>query len=527
MIDPPEDADEDPGSEEDVASDAFADTDAPDTDEPDIDPAASSARGRLRAAVALILVVAIVVFGALGGARLVQRNDAESPHQTARLAAIDVNGGLVTMDGLGGSVVEYSAPGVAFQFPVWSPDGAHIAAIGTSIKGAGVYVLGAADPTQTDASPSPGASTGPGATTVVVDDSGVIYRGGDEAPFYAYWSPDNRDVAFLTTEPAGIALRIAPADRSGAATTIREGAPLYWDWVGPGRLYAHVGGSGAEAFLGEMGIDGVADDATIIGHGAPVSPGGSLSPDGSASPDVAQVPGAFRSPAVSRDGRYRAFVETDAGLGQQLVVEARDGSGSHALVVSGITAMAFDSSGGALAFVARDAPQSPFPIGPLRVVDTTSGSSRVLLGGKVVAFFWSPDGRTIATLAVADPGTDGVQALTTHTVAALAGFGPVMAVETAAGVDTAAGVVLHLAFVDVATGKVRSERNVRISDTFTSQVLPYFDQYGLSHRFWSADSTLLALPLVGATGTDQLVVVPADGGDPRQIPGRVIGFWSP
>jgi hypothetical protein len=58
-------------------------------------------------------------------------------------------------------------------------------------------------------------------------------------------------------------------------------------------------------------------------------------------------------------------------------------------------------------------------------------------------------------------------------------------------------------------------------------VLPFFDQYGLSHRFWSPDSASLALPLVGSTGADQLVVIPADGTDPHQIPGRVIGFWSP
>ena len=509
MIDPPDDTHESPRSEDDLVV-------APDTDEPDTELATSPARGRLRASVALILIVAIVVFGAFGGARLVLLQDGDPVLvHPARLAAIDANGALATMDGLGGSVVEYSAPGVAFQFPVWSPDGAHVAAIGTSIKGVGVYVLGAGDGATTDA------TSAPGATTAVVDDSGVIYRGADRAPFYAYWSPDSRQVAFLTTESDGIGLLVAPADGSGAATTIREGAPLYWDWVSPGRLYAHVGGSGAEAFLGEMGVDGVADDATVIGRGAPVSPSGSQASGGSASGSGPQVPGAFRSPAVSRDGRYRAYVETAADLGQRLVVEARDGSGSHTLVVSGITAMAFDSSGSELAYVAPDAPQSPFPLGPLRLVDTTSGSSRVLLGGKVVAFFWSPDGRTIATLAVADPGTDGVQALTPDAVPVVARFGP------SGVIDAAAGVALHLSFVDVATAAIRSQRNVRVSDTFTNQVLPFFDQYALSHRFWSADSALLALPLVGATGADQLVVIPADGTDPRPVPGRVMGFWSP
>ena len=510
MIDPPGEPDEDAGPEAGFAPEDDGGS------EPTSDEATNPARRRLRTAVALTLVAAIVVFGALGGARLGgSREGAPAAAHPPRLAAIDANGRFATMDGLGGSVVEYSAPGVTFQFPVWAPDGTHVAAIGTSIKGIGVYVLDATAPAAS------GGTAAPAGSPVPVDDSGVIYRGADRAPFYAYWSPDSHQVAFLTSEATGIALQVAPSDRSSSATVIRQGAPLYWDWVDAGRLFAHVGGSGADAFIGEMGLDGKADDATVIGHGGSVTQDSAAPPAGSDAPGSAQVPGAFRSPAVSRDGRYRAYVETAADLGQRLVIEARDGSGIHTLTAAGITAMAFDPGGRTLAYVAADAAATPFPIGPLRVVDTTSGSSRVLLGGKVVAFFWSPDGRTIATLAVPDPGKDGVQAGTTNAVPAVARFRLNVATEVVSGVG------LHLAFIDVATAAVRSERNVRVSDTFVSQVLPYFDQYGLSHRFWSADSVSLALPMVGSTGTDQLVVIPADGTGPHEIPGRVIGFWSP
>ena len=99
--------------------------------------------------------------------------------------------------------------------------------------------------------------------------------------------------------------------------------------------------------------------------------------------------------------------------------------------------------------------------------------------------------------------------------------------RTPGAIDAAAGIGLHLAFVDVATAAVRSQRDVRVSVTFVNQILPYFDQYALSHRFWSADSASLALPLVTADGTDQLAVIPASGTDPHPIPGRTIGFWSP
>jgi hypothetical protein len=508
MIDPPGDPDQD--------SEAEADFDADFAAAPDAEPATSPARMRLRAAVAITLIAAVVVFGALGGARLGRTQGGDAPRGRApRLAAVDANGALALTDGLGGSVVAIPAPGVAFQFPVWSPDGTHVAAIGTGIKGVGVYVFDATESIPT------GATAAPGGTTSGGDDAGVIYRGADRAPFYLYWSPDSRRLGFLTTQPIGISLQIAPSDGSSVATAIREGAPLYWDWIDPGRVYAHVGGSGADAFLGEMGLDGVADDATVIGHEPSLPPGSSDAPADSGQIGAAQVPGAFRAPAVSHDGRYRAFVATDAGLGQRLVIEARDGSASHAGVAGGITAMAFDPSGDSLAYVASDTSTSPFPIGPLRLVETTSGASRVLLGGKVVAFFWSPDGATIATLSVPEPGTDGVQAFSRTARLTMARARPIDAI------DAAAGVGLHLAFVDAATATIRSERNVRVSDTFTNQLLPYFDQYGLSHRFWSADSVSLALPLVDVDGRDQLVVIPADGADPHPIPDRVIGFWSP
>jgi TolB protein len=514
MIDPPEDLGRTPepepgsgqllgsGSEPDVATEADVETEA--------DVATGAKRGRLRAAVALTLVAAIVIFGALGGARLVHVSDNDQPPAThpPRLAAVDANGALATMDGVGGSVVPYPVPDVAFEFPVWSPDGTHLAAIGRSQAGVGVYVF---------AAPANGAKRGDGTTDAASaaattdGDPAVIYQSADRAPFYLYWAPDSRRLAFLATEPVGISLRIAPADGSAADAVVRHGAPLYWDWVDPARLLAHIGGDAPDAFVGEFALDGASGDAS-----------------GNA-PSLTNTLGAFRSPAVSRDGRYRAFVEATADSTQQLVVEARDGSNNHTLAVAGATALGFDPTGTSLAYVAPDSSdtQPPtLPIGPLRLVDATSGVSRLLLGGKVVAFFWAPDGKTIATLGVAGPGNDGVQAATTQVVPAVARLAAPRTLRPDA-IGAAAGVGVHLAFIDVATATIRAQQDVRISDLFTNQVLPFFDQYALSHRFWSGDGTAIALPLVAADGTDQLVVIPGDGSASHSIADRVIGFWSP
>ena len=499
------------------------------------DTPTSATRRRLRAAVALTLVAAIIVFGALGGARLAgipSETPLPTPHP-ARLVAIDANGELATMDGLGGAVVPFLAPGVQFGFPAWSPDGTHIAATGLGAGSGVIHVFAVPPPGTTGAAPdgaSPATGTAapadagsPTATGAVVDESGVIYRSSDAPPFYLYWTPDSRQVGFLTQEATGISLRIAPADGSVAATTIRQGAPLYWDWVDSGQLLAHIGGSAPDAFVGEFGVDGRSIDATVI------TPDSSLSPPTSAAPDTAVSAGVFRSPAVSRDGRYRAYVEIASGAAEEIVLEARDGSSRRTLPVPGATAVEFDPNGASLAYVAPvDAAAQPqdLPLGPLRLIDPTSGSSRTLLGGTVVGFFWAPDGKTIAALELPGPGNNGVQAAAPRFEPALARLTSTR-VRTSDAIDAAAGIGLHLAFVDVATAAVRSQRDIQVSVTFVNQILPYFDQYALSHRFWSADSASLALPLVTADGTDQLAVIPASGSDPHPIPGRTIGFWSP
>jgi TolB protein len=449
------------------------------------------ARRRLRNAVALALVVSIVALATLeGGGLLRVQGEVPASPSAGRIAVVDANGALVSMDGRGGSLVSYVAPGVAFQFPAWSPDGSRIAAIGRDADGVGIYIF----PAGTEGADG----TGPD----------VIYRSPDRPPFYLYWTPDGRQLTFLTTEPDGIGLRIAPADGSTPATTIRRGAPLYWDWVDPARLMLHLGGSGPGAFVGEVGLDGVSFESAVLESGQ------------------------FRSPGVTHDLRYRAYgapaagAAATAGAAGEIVIEARDRSRSLEIPVFGVAAMGFDPIGDSLAFIAPDVPTGPssaLAVGPLRLVDAGSGSVRTLLDGSVVAFFWAPDGRTIAALRLEAPTDDNVVTAVNAVVSVPAGAARSPVASTAQG----EGILLRLVFVDVAAGTLRSSRVVRLSDPFASQVLPFFDQYALSHRLWSPDGASVALPLVGEHGSSQLVIVPADGSDARHIATGAIGFWSP
>jgi TolB protein len=434
-------------------------------------------RRRLQVAVIVLLVLSLVLFAVAQSGGLaalgVLGDDAESG---PRIAVVDAAGALTWMDGLGGSPTTYAEPGVVFQFPAWSPDGTRIAAVGTGPGGGGVYIVRGREPNDPAAAPI------------------QIYESADRAPFYLYWTPDGRQVSFLTTEPEGLALRIAPADGSGSAYVAQAGAPMYWSFIGPDVLLVHSGTTGPDAFLGEVGLDGSPFAGTD------------------------RAAGIFRAPAASADGRHRAYVASGSDSIGEVVRESRDGSGTTRIRVCGSGAVAFSPTDGTLAFVAPDQPTStapPLPVGPLRLLDPGAAEPRTLLGGSVVGFFWSPNGREIATLSIVASDDNVTEARR----------GDIVLARTTT--EAAAGLSLRLTFVTVANGAIRSERVIRLSDLFINQVLPFFDQYALSHRFWSPDGASIVLPLVGTGDLTELVVIPSDGAEPRTVAVAEMGSWSP
>ena len=196
----------------------------------------------------------------------------------------------------------------------------------------------------------------------------------------------------------------------------------------------------------------------------------------------------------------------------------------------GPAALGFAPSGPQLAFIGPGEGDriAPLPIGPLRIVDAGSGDVRTLPVKDVVSFFWSPDGRTIATLGVPSAGNpDAASAGDDSAMSPGRGPAAVRLASTGAGpgaarpVADAPGVPVSLAFVDVAKGTATAPVIVSLTPLFVNQVLPYFDQYALSHRLWSPDGASILLPVVGADGVESLDLLPADGSAPRVlVPGR-------
>ena len=150
------------------------------------------------------------------------------------------------------------------------------------------------------------------------------------------------------------------------------------------------------------------------------------------------------------------------------------------------------------------------PGGPLRLIDARTGAVRSLLDGPVVSFAWSPDGKTIAAIGLVRlPDGSAVSSSSPAPSAAPGG-----AVE------------VHLWFVDVASGDIRSDPRVLPGERYVRGLMEYFDQYALSHRLWAPDSSSILLPQDSIDGTTHIDVFFPDGGEPVSIEGD-IGFWSP
>ena len=151
----------------------------------------------------------------------------------------------------------------------------------------------------------------------------------------------------------------------------------------------------------------------------------------------------------------------------------------------------------------------------MRLLDPATGDVRTLVNDDAFAFYWSPDGTTIAVLRLAPAGGSS-SAVRSDVRLAAAGPTP----------SPADPLEVHVAFVDVRDGTVRSDRVVQLGAAYVQNVLPYFDQYALSHAVWSPDSRAIVLPLTDDAGRTMATVLSVDGTDPRPIAEGIYATWS-
>lgn len=369
-----------------------------------------------------------------------------------RLLVLGVDGNLFTVkpDGANRLRLTNGASGEHFYTqPTWSPSGERIAWVEIHSRPGemrGALLTAAAngsDQTRTDL-PFP--------------------------PFYLYWSPDGRRVAYLSNWRGGgqqtIALHLIDV-AAGAVEgkTLGVGQPFYFSWSpDSNRLLTHV----ANRRLGLLALDG---QETLI----------------------TERTAGFAAPLWSSDGRLLYTIHPDSN--PQLVIA--DASGAIERVVTffqeGVrTAFSLSPSGNLVAYTETDVPVSVNSFGPLFLFDLATEEFEQLFVDPVIAFFWSP---------VRD-----------HLLFMSADFE-----------DEQPWLRLH-----VWDGQTTHDLGRYIpSGIFFNQYLPFSDQYAQSMRFWAPDGSAIVYAGEGEDGRRGVWVRNLDAEEPAFVTEGVVATWSP
>jgi TolB protein len=377
--------------------------------------------------------------------------------QSGRIAFINTDGQLTTANPDGSDLRVLTEGEQRLQFPAWSPDSSKIAAIGVDREGSFIRIL----PDEIGA------------------EGTEIYRSAERGAIYLYWSPDGKTVSFLANNPES-ALALHIASETEAERLVVNGAPFYWQWQADGQgLLIHTGFTGQGSRLGFTSVE----SDTLTENLAP--------------------PGIFQAPGISPSGNYIAYAEDNELRGTQVVIQhnplATDVQEVKREVKhEGAVALSWSPTEDKLAFTAP-AQDAPAVYGELKLLEAESGLLETLSEKLVVCFFWSPDGNYIAYLTPNLERDEG-------DVSSLGNTFYVSDTKVQRG-----SFLLELHVVDVLTKEDRRLATFTPTFLFLDQFLPFFDQYALSHRVWSPDSSAVVLPITSADNSRQVTVFNLDG----------------
>jgi TolB protein len=276
-----------------------------------------------------------------------------------RLAVLDENGSLVTMDPDGSKEIVLAEidPGLSqVRQPSWSRDGNRLAWVHLEVNEANALAVSVAT------------STGKG--TKATETRTLV------TPFYLSWDPTSSRIAYLASQDGGeIELDILELAGHSSGAPLDTGQPFYLSWGPAGdELLVHVGTERLET----LGLDGKLTT-------------------------VADRPGAFSAPVWTADGRSFVYASTRGGR-QQLVVQDADADRGHAVVpFDGLITFVVSPDGRRIALQAFEGGEAS----PLTVVDVASSEATEVTDQTVAAFYWSPDGERLLYLDP-DPADDQV-----------------------------------------------------------------------------------------------------------------------
>lgn len=425
-----------------------------------------------------------------------------------RIAYVDNNMDIQVVNPQGGQRVAITTDAAgssnhAHLFPAWSLDSKHIAFI--SLSG---------DANQEEGSLDVAPTSGGHLTT--------IYKSQSDLPFYAYWSPDNQRLAFLTQNDQNQTLMLASADGKGGAQKLGDGSPLYWAWSPDGRtMLTHVGGTRSDS-----------PDAHIS----------LIFPQANQPPQDLSAPGSFMSPQFSPDGSAILYASSDGTGGDSLY--RADSRGKNPQLIqsfSGQIAFAWSPDGNKIATLVTPADAQLPNQGPITVSDGNGKHPKQVVKEDALAFYWSPDSKQLAYLTIASPdnklGCASCEFLGKEILRAVSNAGAGAALSSQAfgarpihGLGAPLGqsqtVSLSWRVVDVPDGQPRTLAIFEPTDTFLA-VLPFFDQYSRSLTFWSPDSrSFVYAKSENSTDGSVWVVDATAGSPPRRIADGTLAVWS-
>jgi TolB protein len=293
-------------------------------------------------------------------------------------------------------------------------------------------------------------------------------------PFYIFWSPTGRQLAYLSNwrvvdEPS-MALRLVDmAEEDKTVKTLASGQPFYFSWSPDGsRLLAHIDGERVEVY--DVAADGGDTQSLIISGGA------------------------FSAPQWSANGEQLIYAIADDQTQRLLVTDLWGQPLRDLTDFDGRVSFLLSPDDSQLAYVATDADVEASTLGPLYAVDVETLRTRELSDQPVLAFYWSPDSQKLAFLTL----------------------------------DTVNGRIGLRWNVWDRQG-TRRYAGFFPSSELLERYLPFFDQYAQSHRIWSPSSDAFVFAGTLESGESGVWVqsVGENAEAPVSLGSGVMATWSP
>lgn len=393
------------------------------------------------------------------------------------------------------------------------------------------------------------------------------------AHIFPTWSPDSQHVAFVSlsgdSDQRQASLDVASLAGGGPKSVFKSGTdvPLYLYWSPDGKRIGFLTQGDKDMSL-MLAAANAQDDTRKLGSGAPLywawSPdsqtmllhaGGSRKDSADAylslldarngkPQELPDGPASFLAPQFSPDGSSLLYASSGGSTSDSLFRADRHGKNPQLIqTFQGSIAFAWSPDGKSIATLVTPEDSRLPHSGPISVSNAEGKNLKPLVKEDALAFFWSPDSRQIAYLTLKSSDGSGCAFGCTQPLSLSGALGvqagkawPGGKAQVTHGVMSGRArgaplfqtpaIQLLWRVVSLADGQARTLATFEPTDTFLA-VLPFFDQYARSLTFWSPDSRQFVYTTSESdTNGGVLVIDLAQGAQPRRVGDGTFAVWS-